>query len=218
LARGASGAGGGVKSRMNCSSAATTAAASSGEALGATISSCGRRLGTRRREYLRMQLVLREWTEDDAPALSRAIAESLEHLRPWMPWAADEPRTDEQRRAWIREGAARDDEVFGMWLDGEVVGGSGLHHRIGDDGLEIGYWLAKTHTGRGIITRAVALLTEEAFRVGANRVEIVHDAANVRSGAIPARLGFTEVARKPKTRAPSAPGECGIDVIWRREP
>ena len=46
LGLGSAGAGAGAVSRMKRSSAATTAAASSGEALGATISSCGRRLGT----------------------------------------------------------------------------------------------------------------------------------------------------------------------------
>jgi len=43
---GASGAGGGAVSRMNCSTAAITAAASSDEAAGVTSWSCGRRLGT----------------------------------------------------------------------------------------------------------------------------------------------------------------------------
>src|SRR5690349_13783272 len=48
LGGGATGAGGGAVSRRKRSTAATTAAASSGEADGATISSFGRRLGTRR--------------------------------------------------------------------------------------------------------------------------------------------------------------------------
>ena len=43
LRLGGRGAGGGVVSRMNRSTAAITAAASSGEAFGATIVSCGRR-------------------------------------------------------------------------------------------------------------------------------------------------------------------------------
>src|SRR3954453_8810297 len=41
-----------------------------------------------------VNLVLRAWEDDDAVALGRAIAESLEHLRPWMPWVAFEPQSD----------------------------------------------------------------------------------------------------------------------------
>src|SRR3954454_12766724 len=88
-------------------------------------------------QHPRVEIVLRRWTEDDAPALTRAIAESLDHLRPWMPWAADEPRDEALRRAWIREQAAGTDRVYGMWLGDRVVGGCGLHRRLGPGALEI---------------------------------------------------------------------------------
>jgi RimJ/RimL family protein N-acetyltransferase len=140
-----------------------------------------------------MELVLRPWTEDDAPALSRAIAESLEHLRPWMPWVADEPRTVEERRAWIREGG-REDELLGIWLDGEVVGGCGLHRRIGDDGLELGYWVHAAHVRKGIATEAVRQMTAMAFaREGIERVEIHHHPGNAGSGRVAAAAGFALV-------------------------
>ena len=35
-------------------------------------------------------LLLRRWTVDDADALGQAIAESVEHLRPWMGWVAED--------------------------------------------------------------------------------------------------------------------------------
>jgi RimJ/RimL family protein N-acetyltransferase len=155
-------------------------------------------LGTRRGEYLRVELILRPWTDDDAPALSRAIAESLEHLRPWMPWAADEPRTDDERRAWIREAEDCDDVLLGMWLDGEIVGGCGLHPRIGANGLELGYWVHAAHLRRGIATDAVRELTEMAFaREGVEHVEIHHHPGNVASGRVAAAAGFTLVHDGP---------------------
>jgi RimJ/RimL family protein N-acetyltransferase len=138
-----------------------------------------------------VELILRPWNDDDAPALGRAIAESLEHLRLWMPWAADEPRTEEERRAWIREGTSRDDELLGMWLGGEVVGGCGLHRRIGDDGLELGYWVHAAHLRKGIATEAVRQMTAMAFaRPGIERVEIHHHPDNVASGRVAAAAGF----------------------------
>ncbi|WP_326655132.1 GNAT family N-acetyltransferase [Streptomyces sp. NBC_01750] len=47
---------------------------------------------------------------------------------------------------------------------------------------------------RGIATRATAAMVTGAFALpDVARLEIVHDLANAASGAIPRRLGFTEV-------------------------
>jgi ribosomal-protein-serine acetyltransferase len=43
----------------------------------------------------------------------------------------------------------------------------------------------------------------------------VHDAENVRSGAVPRRLGFVEVERRPQTAESTPPG-TGVNVVWRR--
>ena len=45
---------------------------------------------------------LRCFQPSDAALLSRAIAESLEHLKPWMPWAVHEPMAYEARVTWLR--------------------------------------------------------------------------------------------------------------------
>lgn len=37
------------------------------------------------------RLFIRCWQPRDAEMLKTAIDESLEHLRPWMPWAMGEP-------------------------------------------------------------------------------------------------------------------------------
>ena len=146
-----------------------------------------------------MDLVLRRWTEDDAPALGRAIAESLDHLRAWMPWAADEPRPEAERRAWIREGQANgENENYGIWLDGVVVGGCGLHRRLGEDALEIGYWVHVAYTRRGIATEAVRRVRAIAFaRPGIRFVEIHHHPDNVASGKVAAAAGFALVDEEP---------------------
>jgi len=34
------------------------------------------------------QVTLRRYREDDLDAVFLAVTESLDHLRPWMPWAA----------------------------------------------------------------------------------------------------------------------------------
>ncbi len=88
--------------------------------------------------------------------------------------------------------------------------------RIGPGGLEIGYWLHPDYVGRGIATLAIGMLTSEAFRIGADYVEIVHDTANVRSTGIPRRLGFTEIKRRPQILVNSSEAD-GVVIVWRRD-
>lgn len=43
------------------------------------------------------RLLVRCWDPADAALLNEAIAANLDHLRPWMPWAANAPVSlDEQ--------------------------------------------------------------------------------------------------------------------------
>jgi len=160
-------------------------------------------------------VVLRRWRVDEAGALHRAVAESFDHLVPWMPWAvADYAERDALEYLVRAEHEWATGEAFAYRIvaaDGVTAGSCSLMARIGPGGLEIGYWLRPGYTGRGIATIATAALVDEAFRVGADRVEIVHDAANVRSAAIPARLGFTEVERLPRGDEP----DTRIEVRWR---
>jgi ribosomal-protein-serine acetyltransferase len=47
-------------------------------------------------------------------------------------------------------------------------------------------------------------------------VEIHHDAANVASGRIPAKLGYARLGERPAADLqPAAPGEVGTDVVWQ---
>jgi ribosomal-protein-serine acetyltransferase len=88
--------------------------------------------------------------------------------------------------------------------------------RIGPGGLEIGYWLHPAYTGRGLATAAVAALVGQAFALpDIDRVEIVHGAANTASGGVPRRLGFTVIQRRTRVHGAVAPGEVGIEVVWR---
>lgn len=166
------------------------------------------------------ELELRMWTRDDLPAFHDAIVGSVEHLRPWMPWIALEPQTIEQRAEliarWRQEWLDGGDVLIGIFVDAEVAGAGGLHRRRGPGVLEIGYWLRPSFVGRGLATKTARLLTEAAFAVpGIEAVEIHHDKANVRSGAVPRRLGFTLVSEEPDEI--EAPGEVGIDCTWRLE-
>lgn len=166
------------------------------------------------------RLVLRCWEPADAAALKEAIDSSLDHLRPWMPWAANEPQPLEAKVALLRRFRGNfdlgNDFVYGAFdrQDGSVVGGTGLHTRVGDGALEIGYWIRVSRIGEGLATELSAALTRVAFVVcGVDRVEIRVEPENERSSAIPLKLGFVEEARL-RRRLESADGEPRDAVVY----
>ena len=142
-------------------------------------------------------LVLRAPDAIDAAAIAEAINTSLPHLARFLEWATEPATVDGQavRQAIAREAFdAGGDAMYTIFEGDEVVGAIGLHRRLGPDALEIGYWLRADAEGRGIMTAAVRRATRLAFDVdGAERVVIRCHPDNVRSAAIPERLGFTLV-------------------------
>ncbi|MFI6154549.1 GNAT family N-acetyltransferase [Kitasatospora sp. NPDC051170] len=155
--------------------------------------------------------------DTDAAAYHRLIDESLEHLRPWMYWVPDHPAVTDQFLA-TRDERWESGQNFTYAIEehGALVGACSIFRAEGAaaDVREIGYWLHPAATGRGLATRAARALVEEAFRLpGVAHVEICHDPANLPSGAVPARLGFTEFVRRPVERV--APGDTGEDLVWR---
>ncbi|GAB4448655.1 MAG: GNAT family protein [Anaerolineales bacterium] len=144
------------------------------------------------------RLVIRCYQPADTQLLANSILESLEHLKPWMPWAHDEPRSFELRLQGVQRFRGRfdmqEDYVYGIFDPQEtrLLGSTGLHTRIGERQLEIGYWLHKDYINRGLITESTAALIKVAFEViHIHRVEIHCDPRNHASAAIPRKLGFT---------------------------
>ncbi len=161
-------------------------------------------------------VILRRYRAEDADALFQAVTESLDHLSPWLPWAAGYTR--ESAGEFLAQSATDWDHGtaynYAITTGGVLAGGIGLMARIGPGGLEIGYWVHREHARRGLATAASAALVEQAFRLpGVDRVEIVHDELNVASGGVPRKLGFTEVERRPLDMP--APEGNGIGVVWR---
>jgi RimJ/RimL family protein N-acetyltransferase len=166
------------------------------------------------------RLVLRCWNPADAPLLKAAVEASLEHLRPWMPWAREESTELDTQAELLRGFRANfdlgQDFIYAIFDRDEanVLGGTGLHLRRGPDAREIGYWIHVDHTGLGLATEAAAALTRVAFEVDdVSRVEIRCDPDNVRSAAVPAKLGFTHEATLRRTEV-GADGSPRDSMVW----
>ncbi len=164
------------------------------------------------------ELLLRRWTVDDAEALGRLVAENAQHLRPWMPWMEEEPRTLAERialiRGWEDEWKAGGDVLLAVVRDGELAGSCGMHRRIGAGGVELGYWIAVPHLRQGVASAVAMALTNAALGLaGMDRVEIHHDVNNFASAGVPAGLGFEPVGQEPGDA--SAPAASGVERMWR---
>ena len=145
------------------------------------------------------RIIIRPYRESDAQDLFEAVAESRDHLRPWLPFA-DAHQTIEESRDWIIhtmvQWLLREELAMGIWdaASKRYLGGTGYHPHNWDTGyFEIGYWIRASEEGHGYITEAVRWLANYAFdTLKANRLEIRCDEQNVRSAAVPRRLGFVQ--------------------------
>lgn len=166
------------------------------------------------------RLVLRCWDPADAPLAKSAIDMSLDHLRPWMPWAMHEPEELPAKVGRLRRFRGHFDLgidfTYGVFSadESEALGGTGLHTRLGPDALEIGYWIRVDHIGQGLATELSAALTRVAFEIHRiRRVEIHCRPSNVRSAAVPRKLGYTHEATLRK-RVQESDGSYGDTMVW----
>ena len=154
------------------------------------------------------RLIVRCYKPSDGPLLAESITESLDHLRPWMPWAHGEPEPVEEKIQRVKRFRGMFDLgqnfVYGIFNqdDTKLLGGTGLHTGSLESDLEIGYWIHKDHVNEGLATESTAALVKVAIEIiHIHRIEIHCDPANVASAAIPRKLGFTlEGTLRAKTR------------------
>lgn len=153
------------------------------------------------REILGERVILRAFAEADAPAIWEAVDASRDHLKPWMPWVNDHGSpafSREYARRMEAKWILREDLPMGIWRreDGRLLGSTGLH-RIdwSIPAMETGYWIRPDAEGKGYVTEAVRLITTLAFDcLRAERVTIMCGARNLRSAAVPRRVGFIHEA------------------------
>jgi RimJ/RimL family protein N-acetyltransferase len=168
------------------------------------------------------RLTIRSPMPGDGAELQAAVKETIEDLRPWMPWADHVPSVEEDEEL-VRRGRARFITREDLWLllflkgNHTLVGCSGLH-RIDWDvpRFEIGYWVRRRFAGQGYISEAVRGITRFAFEMlGARRVEIRCDARNERSRAVARRAGY-ELEATLRNHVIAVDGELRDTLIFVR--
>jgi ribosomal-protein-serine acetyltransferase len=140
--------------------------------------------------------VIRTFTPDDADELFELVEANRDRLEPWMPWAPVTTSTADVRGFIERSLASQDDlEGNGIWVDGRVAGAMGMSVITLNDSGSIGYWIAREHEGKGIVTRGARRFAEFGFEeLGLHRISISAAVENARSRAVAERLGFRQEA------------------------
>ncbi len=139
---------------------------------------------------------LRPLRLEDAEPLYVTVETNRAHLEEWLPWpptiqsASDEAAFVRTSLGWLATGEGLACTIV---VGRSIAGGIGLN-KIDyiNQSTELGYWLSAAFVGQGLVTRSARALTTFAFgSLGLHRVVIRAATGNVRSRAIPMRLGFT---------------------------
>ena len=160
------------------------------------------------------RLLLRPGWAEDAPALARAIAdEQIVRNLATAPW----PYALKDAEAFL---ASPRDPVMPTFLitertDGapRIVGACGLGRRP-SGAVELGYWIARPHWGRGFATEASRALIDIARTLRLPRLEGSHFIDNPASGRVLEKLGFIPTGLSA-ARYSCARGSEAVSKLYR---
>jgi len=131
----------------------------------------------------------------DTGKLFDLIDSNRNHLRSWHPWVDAVLSRDDAGRMisrWEQQNTNNQGFCAGILFDGQICGV--IHHLNVDwqnGWTALSHWLDAAHQGQGIMTLSCQALVVHAFTVWKlNRVTIECASENMRSRAIPERLGF----------------------------
>ena len=125
------------------------------------------------------------------------IEKNRDLLKTWLPWV---PNIKQEADFQVFLNGARqrvaDKQAAAFFIrhQGEIAGNIGLYHFDHQNKIAaIGYWLGKEFQGKGLITEACREIIRFGFmEFNLNRIELKCGTGNVKSQAIPERLGFTK--------------------------
>jgi ribosomal-protein-serine acetyltransferase len=148
------------------------------------------------RHVISQALELRLLEERHAEEVFLLCDRDRDRLRQWLPWVDGTLSPDDTRefiRRSLEQFARGESLVAGIWQDGSLAGVvSFVNINPANRSALIGYWLGPEYEGRGIMTRACRELIDYGFEeLGLNRIVIRASTENLRSQAVPQRLGFT---------------------------
>lgn len=141
--------------------------------------------------------LLRPFRGADLPALVRHANDPTvaAHLTDAFP----HPYTEEHGRAFIAEALTSPPLRRCIEVEGECAGAIGLHPKtdLWRRNLELGYWLAKEHRGKGIMTAAIRQMVRLGFEAfpEVTRIYATPFGSNIASQKALEKAGFALEAK-----------------------
>lgn len=133
--------------------------------------------------------------KEHADALFQLVDENRDYLRRWLPWV-DANRsvadTESFLEGVVEQHRAGKGPQYAVYRHSALCGVCGFHSfdSVNCSG-SVGYWLGARYSGQGLMTAAVRQLVEVGFsEYWLERIEIACATENLKSRAIPERLGF----------------------------
>lgn len=135
--------------------------------------------------------------QSHAEELFGLIDRNRQFLKKWLPWL-DNNRYFQNTLDFINISQMQyersETAQFVLLYRGRIAGIVGFHRIDWMNRLTgIGYWIGESFQGKGLVTKACASLLDYSFlKIGLHRIEIRCARENIKSRAIPERLGFKQ--------------------------
>ncbi len=132
----------------------------------------------------------------DAKEIFKLVDKNRLEFRKWLPWV-DHTISSNDTEKYLLECVEKFENKtgadFSIWYNNQIVGSVGFNliDHINEK-AEIGYWLDSELRGNGLMTKCVKAAVDYGFNdLNLHRIEISCSVKNIKSLAIPERLGFT---------------------------
>jgi RimJ/RimL family protein N-acetyltransferase len=140
-------------------------------------------------------LLLREWSFDDVPAIAEACRDP--EIPRWIPFVPI-PYTEQDATQYVEACLAAGDDrhAFAMAAasHGRMLGSIDLRVNAMRTG-HIGYWVGRAARGHGVCTHALRVLSRWAVNeLGLGRLELITDPDNLASQRVAEKAGFRREA------------------------
>jgi len=141
--------------------------------------------------------VIRRVRDEDAEELFALTVNNRSYLREWLPWL-DHVKTVNDTHDFISHVLSSQEAgeviVYMIRDSNKIVGVCGFNKiDHNEKAVYIGYWLAESSQGKGLITQACKELEKIAFEdLGATTTIIRVAEMNLKSRAVAERLGYRE--------------------------
>lgn len=146
--------------------------------------------------HVRENLELRTHTIEDAKTLFDVAKKNDVHLRKWLPWL-DDDKTVSDTENYIKESIERlskDEGIdLSIWFENQLIGGIGIYPLdVSHKKTSFAYWLIEDFQGKGIMMDSLKVVIDYLFKEKKlNRIEVCCAVGNIKSSALPKKLGFT---------------------------